>query len=179
MRDEDSSDRIRQEVQQEAEDPVRREGVEHAGEASLIGRMDRIAEHEARRATGDSREHGGGEALDIDTQIPAVPETGEGDTIELTADTERQLRPGEELAIRLPVSAGEGWTYEIDGDFRALDVYERAEVVSGGRHLAAPGASGGVQFLVRAERKGKATVRFERLDRTADDRPMRLKIKVK
>lgn len=106
-------------------------------------------------------------------------ETGEGDTLDLTADTERQLHPGDELAIRLPSGEDMRWTYEIDGDHRAIDLFERAAVVSGGHTTAAPGASGAVQFLLRAERKGKATVRFERLDRTAGDRPLRLKIKVK
>ena len=103
-----------------------------------------------------------------------------GYTISLTADAEHRMQPGDEVAVQLPVAAPEaGWTYEIEGDGRALDVYERAEVVTaGGEHVHPPGAAGASLFLIRAARKGKAQVRFEQVDPTAQVGPLRLRVKV-
>lgn len=176
------SERIRQEVEQGREDPLREDDAEGGGEGGLVGMADRVAGRVARIATADTQAHGPGDMPDVELTGTPAPETGHGETLELTRDEKRQMHLGDEIAVRLPMESPEqGWTYEIDGDYRALDVYERAGLVTpAGMHHQAPGASGGTQFVVRAAERGKATVRFERLDRSAaDSRPLHLKIKVR
>ena len=174
MLDEERSDRIREESDQEAGDPLRRDAHEVADETLLVGRVDRVAERAAEHFTGGSEAPGQGAGVDPDVAV--TPETGAGGSLTLTADEERQLHRGEELDVFLPAGGGEGWSYEIEGDFRAIDVYERAEMVTiaGSRHAAPVGGS--LQFIVRAERKGKATVRFEP---AGGGDPLRLRIKVR
>jgi hypothetical protein len=111
---------------------------------------------------------------------PEMELTGVGTTLTLVADSEQRMRPGEELAVRLPmVGEGEGWSYEVEGDDRALEIHERAEVVAlSGEHTPAPGAAGTSQFLLRALRKGKAKVRFEHDDPAAGRQRLQLRIKV-
>ena len=174
MGDQERSERIREEIDQKADDPLRRDADEIADETLLVGRVDRVAERAAERFTADAEAPGQGAGVDPDVAV--TPETGEGGSLTLTADGERELRRGDEVDVLLPAGGGEGWSYEIEGDFRAIDVYQRAEMVTmaGSRHAAPVGSS--LQFIIRAERKGKATVRFEPMD---GGDPLRLRIKVR
>ncbi len=178
MGDDERVLRTREEEEREAE------GLEqhpHLGPGKgIVSDLDRIAAHAAGATSpgGLTAE----EAAEVEPGDVPVPEAGRGRTITLTEDDRCEMRAGEEVAVRLPDdgSGGADWTYDIDGDAHALEVDERAQVVHGGRLMRAPGASGGSQFLLRAAGRGRATVRFERVDRGgAGRRPLRLQVRVR
>lgn len=180
--DDRPSERIREEVAPQSDDPLVDEVDEEAREGSLTGKVDHIAQRLAGALTADSRPHRH-EGLDIAPPPPhPTHETGTGSTVDLAADAERRLRPGEELVARLPDTAPTGWTYSVDGDERALDISERAELVAhSGEHRHTPAVGASWQFVVHALRRGRATVRFEPLDARGDGGggPIRLRIEVR
>jgi hypothetical protein len=174
------TERIREEIAPQTDDPIE-EGVAEEEEGLLIGKVDAIAERAARMYTADSQprvHEGWGVAR---AHQAAVPETGVGVTLELDGDAERGLRPGEEVVVRLPDDTPEGWIYNVDGDERAIDIEERAEiVVHAGEHRHLPASGRRWQFVVHAQRKGRVTVRFERLggDPAGDSGPIRLRLRI-
>jgi hypothetical protein len=173
------TERIREEIAPQTDDPLE-EGVAEEKEGLLIGRLDAAAEHAAQAYTGDSRPHVH-EGWATDRQAPiGARETGEGVTLELDADAERELHPGDEVVVLLPDDTAQGWTYDIDGDERAVDVEERAEiVVTAGRTRHLPASGGRWQVVVHALRTGSVTVRFERVGEpgVAQD-PIRLRLRI-
>jgi hypothetical protein len=175
------TERIREEIAPQTDDPIE-EGVAEEEEGLLIGRVDAAAEHAARAYTDDSRPRVH-EGWGIDRQPHAgARESGRGVTLELDADAERSLQPGEEVVVLLPDDAPLGWTYGVDGDERAIDVEERAEiVVHAGEHRHQPASGGRWQFVVHALHKGRVTVRFERLGGDAEThRPaIRLSLRIR
>jgi hypothetical protein len=74
------------------------------------------------------------------------------------------------------VAGWHGWTWEVEGDERVVDVDERAEIIEGTTHLPPPD---GTLFVVRAEARGRAAVRFEAVDDDAGVPPRRLRITVR
>jgi hypothetical protein len=174
------SERIREEIAPESDDPLER-GVDAGMEGLLTGKADAVAERAARIYTADSQAHthegwGVTRAHHI-----ATPEKGSGITVELDGESECRVDPGEEVVVLLPDDAPEGWTFAVEGDERAVDVEERAEIVMpGGEHRHLPAAGGRWQFVVHAQHRGSVTVRFERLGGVAagDSGPMRLRIHI-
>jgi len=174
------AERIREEIAPQTDDPLER-GADAGMEGLLTGKADAVAERAARIYTADSQAHvheGWGVTR---THHVTAPETGSGITVELDGDAECRIGPGEEAVVLLPDDAPEGWTYAVEGEERAVDVEERAEiVVHSGEHRHLPAAGGRWQFVVIAQRRGTVTVRFERLggDAAVDSGPMRLRIHI-
>jgi hypothetical protein len=183
MTEEERSERLRQEEEPTVEgEPGRGQGMVQGGDTGqgMVGKLDRAVDRIAETMTADSRPGDPIEGRGTAPEAPATPESGEGSTVRLDRDEERRMHVGEEVAVRLPEQErSAGWTYEVEGDARVLDISERARMITlEGRSTRPPGASGGSQFLLRAERRGRATVRFESLGQDATG-PLHLKVDVK
>jgi hypothetical protein len=127
----------------------------------LVGNLDDIAARAARGYTWDSRGRPLDEGLGVDRHVARARESGRGETVVLDADEERSLGVGDELWVHVPAAGRRGWTYDVEGDERIADVEERAEIIEGTTHIPPPD---GTQFVVRAERRGRAAVRFEPIE---------------
>jgi hypothetical protein len=173
-------ERIREEVAPQSDDPLE-EGVDAAEEGLLTGKVDAIAERAARFYTADSQPHVH-EGWDIERgHHVGARETGASITLTLDADAESRLGLGEEVVVLLPDDSPEGWTYDVDGDERAVEIEERAEIVlNTDEHRHLPASGGRWQFVVRALRRGRVTVRFERLggDSAGDSGPIHLRLDI-
>jgi hypothetical protein len=170
---EERSERVNEEVDPTSDDPELTEVADIAAEGQIIGKLDDVADHAARGFTGDSA--GRGVEGDL-ARPPATRESGRGETMALDADAERRLGLGDELVVRLPEDgAAEGWTYEVDGAGRVLEVEERAEMVvrQGAGQQRVPAVGDRFQFVLHAAAPGRATVRFE-----APGRALRLRVEV-
>lgn len=179
---EERSERIREEVDPTSDDPLIEEVDPAANQGMLVGKVDDVGRRLADRYTADSEPHVH-QGTDVAAQRASLArESSRGETFDLDADAERRLGRGDELVVRLPLDgAGHGWSYDIEGDERAVGVFERAELVThgapGGR---APASGGCFQFVIHATARGRATVRFERLgaaDAPADRLRLRLEVR--
>jgi hypothetical protein len=142
----------------------------------LIGKLDEFAERAAREYLWDSRGAPLDEGLGLDRHVHRTPESGRGATVTLDADAEQTMGAGDEVWVHVPVAGRHGWTWEVEGDERVVDVDERAEIIEGTTHLPPPD---GTLFVVRAEARGRAAVRFEAVDDDAGVPPRRLRITVR
>ena len=113
---------------------------------------------------------------DLDRRTRQTPEPGRATRVTLDADTEVEIAPGDEVWVHVPEAGRRGWTSGVEGDESVLDVEERAEILSGGAHQPPPG---GTRFVVRAEGKGRAAVRFEPIDDGTRTPPRRLRVTVR
>jgi hypothetical protein len=140
------------------------------------GKLDEIAERAAREYTWDSRGAPPDEGLGVAHHVHRTPESGRGATVVLDADVEQAIAVGDELWVHVPVAGRHGWTYDVEGDEAVVDVDARGEIIEGTSHLPPPD---GTEFVVRAEKRGRAAVRFEPLDGDARVPPRRLRVTVR
>jgi hypothetical protein len=151
-----------------APDPHATEGV--------VGKLDEFSERAARAYLWDSRDSPPDEGLGLDRHVHRAPESGRGATVTLDADADHAMGVGDEVWLHVPMAGKHGWTYDVEGDERVVDVDERAEIVEGTTHLPPPD---GTLFVVRAEARGQVAVRFEPVDDDAGVPPRRLRITVR
>lgn len=154
-------------------DPARPDPTPTYGVGS---KLDDVAERAARPFTADRDQELGREGGGLERDIHGTPETGRGATVTLDADVEREVAPGDEVWVHVPQAGRRGWTYDVEGDEKVVDVEERAEIVRGTTHEPPPA---GTDFVVRAEGRGRVAVRFEPIDDAAGLPPRRLRLTVR
>jgi hypothetical protein len=142
----------------------------------VLGKLDELSERAAREYLWDSRGAPPDEGLDLDPHVHRTPESGRGSAVTLNADADHEMRLGDEAWVTVPVAGRHGGTWDIEGDERLVDVEQRAEILEGTAHRPPPD---GTLFVVRAERRGRVTVRFEPIDDEVDVPPRRLRITVR
>jgi hypothetical protein len=170
--DEDVPRRLRPEEDQ-PEDPERPHDHPLRG---IVGKLDEVAEHLTRPYLRDIEALRPDEGRGLSPRFPLAPETGRGTTLTLDADGEQEMAVGDEVWVHVPVAGRHGWTYDVEGDERVVEVDERAEIIEAGAHLPPPD---GTEFVVRAERRGGVVVRFEPIDDEAGVPPRRLRVQVR
>ncbi len=169
--DQDLDPRVRIE-EDEVPDPERPDRTPTYGVGS---KLDDVAQRAARAFTGGPSS-AGGEGEGLERRRHPSPETGRGVTVTLDADVEQEVGVGDEVWVQVPSAGRRGWTYDVEGDEAVVDVEERAEILHGTTHEPAPAGTG---FVVRAERAGRAAVRFESVDGTGGVPPRRLRLTVR
>lgn len=148
----------------------------------MIGRVDEFSARIARESTWDGRgrpwnpdDEAPVEGKDLGKHVHRTRETGRGSTVTLEADVDHGMGVGDEVWLHVPMAGRRGWTWSVEGDERCVDVEERAEIIEGTDHMPPPD---GTLFVVRAEGRGRAAVRFEPIDDDAGVPPRRLRLTV-
>jgi len=178
MTEHDDADRR---VRIEEEDLGDPQGPDLRPTYGLGGKLDDVAARQAERYTADPRQEPEPDdaARSMTRHVHRVRETGRGVAVTLDdagAVVEQTVGPGDELWVHVPAAGRRGWTYDVEGDESVGDVEERAEILEGTTHLPPPDATA---FIVRAERRGTMTVRFEPIDDDAQVPARRLRVTVR